>query len=64
MIPAAIWGSHRGVFGNRVAFGPRIPMADLGGGSRSERAAASAERMMDHIERLLVEIGGAPRQRR
>lgn len=63
VIPAAIWGSHRGVFRARVAFGPRIAMTDLEGESRSERAAAAAERMMDHIEPLLVGLGGAPRGR-
>lgn len=61
VIPAAIWGSNRGVFGVKVAFGAPIPMTDLGGGSRSERSAAAAERMMDHIESLLVDLGGAPR---
>jgi 1-acyl-sn-glycerol-3-phosphate acyltransferase len=61
VVPAAIWGSHRGVFGARIAFGPPIPMGDLEGGSRSERSAEAAGRMMDHIERLLVDIGGEAR---
>lgn len=63
VIPAAIWGSQNGIRKAKISFGPAIPMSDLGEGSRSERAAAAAELMMDHIERLLVELGGPPRDR-
>ena len=57
VVPAAIWGIQRKHGPSRVIFGPPVSKEGLEG-SRSERSAELARRMMAAIAALLPEIGG------